>query len=250
MKTPALLAALLLLPACATAASSDAEPGPKSGGPAAASAGPAAAAPGAEFAAPASLAEGDRWFVWVKGNHGPEPLALRSRRSKGAGFVRESMTWNRSFAAAAAAERGTEQVAALYLDAKGISVGLLDEGDKPVGEKRLEVAAPYRAGTEWSVDDGSGAWFHARIGAVEKVETPGGTVEALRVEVRSPHARAQVITQWYDRGLRPVRMEVRWLGATDVLEASAALASAAPTPEECRAAVEWAKKNLPPVAPR
>ena len=248
--TRVLAAALLLfLPACAAAESgaTPASPPPTKEGAAPAPPG-AAPAGGPEMPAPAALQEGDRWFVAVKGALGPEPIAIRSRRRRAPGFVRESTTWDRTFAAVATAEHGTEQVAALFLDAKGLSVSLVDEGDRPAGEGRLEVAAPFRPGTSWTVQDPGGAAFHGLISALEKVETPGGPVEALRVEMRSPHARAQVMTSWYDAGLRPVRMEVRRDGAPAVIEASAALPSAAPTPEECRAAVEWAKKNLPPVA--
>jgi hypothetical protein len=251
MKTPALLAALLLLPACATVEPGEKAKDPGSGAGAAGTPAPGGAAGSAaavEFALPAALAEGDRWFVAVKGSLGTEPIAVRSRRRRGEGFVRESTTWDRTFAAAAAAEHGTEQVAGLFLDGSGLRVSLLDEADRPVGDARLEVAAPFRPGTAWTVEDPSGGRIQGRVVAVEKAETPGGPVEALRVEFLSPHARTQAMTTWYDRGLRPVRMEVRWAGSPDVIEASAALASSSPTPEECKSAVEWAKRNLPPVA--
>ncbi len=194
--------------------------------------------------APAALADGDRWFVAVKASLGPEPSAVRSRRRRGEGFVREEVRWGRSFAAVAAAEHGLAQVFALFLDGKGLSVGALDDGDRPVGETRVEVPAPFRVGETWTVRVDKGHEVSGRIAALEKVETPGGAVEALRVELRAGPPRPLAMTIWYDAGLRPVRNEVRSLEDGNVVEAMAALSSPAPTPEECRAAVEWAKKVL------
>ncbi len=199
--------------------------------------------PPPEMPPPASLAEGDRWFVSLRPPDGPEPLAERHRRSRAGGILREEVTWGRSFADVAAAAHGTAQVFAVLLDGKGLSVALLDEAGKVAGDPRVEVAAPYRVGNAWTVDAGNGAAFQARIEALEEVETPAGKVKALRVRVAGTR-RPESMTTWYDAGLRPVRAEVRRTATGEVLEARAALASAEPTPEECRTALEWAKKNL------
>ena len=261
MKIPLLPAATLLLAACAAPVAGDPPPAaPPKDAPVAAAdpaarpaadppAGPAAdpaakpAAPPPEMPAPAVLAEGDRWFVAIKAGTGAEPVAERSRRSRGEGFVREEITWGRSFGDLARAEHGTAQVFALLIGEKGIVVSLLDEAGRPAGDTRVEVAAPFRAGTAWIVPVPGGN-FEARIAGLERTDTPGGPVEALRVEVRSPGPRPVLMTAWYDAGLRPVRAEYR-RGETEVLESRAALASSSPTPEECRAAVEWARRNLP-----
>jgi len=230
-----LLPAVLVLAACAS-----------SGTPPPPSAPPAAAANGAaqrEMAAPAALPDGDRWFVALRTGTGAEPVAERSRRSRGDGFVREEITWGRSFGDLARAEHGTAQVFALMQGPSGLTVSLLDGAGRPSGEARMEVAAPFRAGTAWIVPVPGGN-FEARIAGIEKADTPGGPVEALRVEVRSPGPRPVVMTTWYDAGLRPVRAEYR-RGTSEVLESRASLASASPTPEECRAAMEWAKRSLP-----
>jgi len=253
-----LLSATLLLAACSSPGTGDPTPAvPAKDAPAvtggaaaaAAAAGDPAAKPPApppEMPVPPSLPDGDRWFVAIRTGTGAEPVAERSRRSRGDGFVREEITWGRSFGDLARAEHGTAQVFALLIGEKGIVVSLLDEAGRPAGDTRVEVAAPFRAGTAWIVPVPGGN-FEARIAGIEKAETPGGPVEALRVEVRSPGPRPILMTTWYDAGLRPVRAEYR-RGATEVIESRAALASPSPSPEECRAAVEWAKKNLPALA--
>ena len=261
MKPTALLAAALLaLPACAGAGAADGAPadgpGTTSAPAAEAPAPPPEAKPGEaapapapppEMPAPAGLGEGDRWFVAVRAALGSEPVAERYRRRRVEGVLREEVTWGRTFAAVAGAEHGVAQVFSVHLDGKGLGVALLDAEGRLLGEPRLEVAAPYRAGNEWTVDPGSGTAFHARIEGIEEADTPGGKVKALRVRVTSPRPRPIAMTTWYDAGLRPVRSEVRWTDAVEVIEARAALASAAPTPEECRAAVAWAKQGLPPI---
>ena len=204
--------------------------------------GPAAAEPPG-FAAPAALPDGDRWFVVVRVGTGTEPVAERSRRVRGEGWVREEVTWGRSFADLAAAEHGTAQVFALLLDGRGLCVSLLDEAGQPAGDTRIEIAAPFRAGTAWTVPM-PGRNIDARIAGMEKVETPSGPVEALRVDVRERGSRPHRWSTWYDAGLRPVRSEGR-RGDAEVLETRAALASATPSAEECRAAFEWARTNLP-----
>lgn len=246
MKPPALLAAAVLLAACSSpgAATPPSPAVPPKDAPAAP--GDAAAKPPApppSMPAPKSLLDGDRWFVAVRAGSGAEPVAERSRRSHGDGFVREEYTWGRSFADLARAEHGTAQVFGLILGEKGLSLSLLDEAGRLAGDVRLEVAAPFQAGTAWTVPIPGGD-FEARIAGLEKTDTPGGPVEALRVEVRSPGPRPMVWTTWYDAGLRPVRAECR-RGASEIVESRAALASARPTPEECKAAMEWARKNLP-----
>ncbi len=245
MRIPVLPAAALLLAACSSPGPGEAPPAAPPKEEPAKAADPAAKpdAPPPGIPAPAALADGDRWFVAVRTGSGPEPVAERSRRTRGEGFVREEVTWGRSFADLAAAEHGTAQVFALLLGDAGLSVSLLDASGRPAGDVRVEVAAPFRVGTSWTVPIPGGT-FEARIAGLEKADTPGGPVEALRVEVRSPGPRPMVWTTWYDAGLRPVRAECR-RGPTEIVEARAALASARPTPEECRAAVEWAKKNLP-----
>jgi len=203
-----------------------------------------AAAAGPEFPAPASLAEGDRWFVAVKPTQGPRPSAERRRLRNVDGVLREEVTWGTSFADVAAASHGMAQVFAVSLDGRGVSVALLDEAGKVVGRPAVEVATPFRAGTRWLVEPPSGAPLWCEIEAIEEVETPSGKVQALRVAVRSPSGRPSTMTTWYDAGLRPVRAELRSFGSRELIEARAALASATPTPEECRAAFEWAEKNL------
>ena len=237
MERNLLLPAALLLAACS---STGTPPPPPPAAPPGAAGGVAALR---EMAAPAALPDGDRWFVALRTGTGAEPVAERSRRSRGDGFVREEITWGRSFGELAAAEHGTAQVFALMQGPAGLTVSLLDAAGRPAGEARMEVAAPFRAGTAWIVAVPGGN-FEARIAGIEKAETPGGPVEALRVEVRSPGPRPVVMTTWYDAGLRPVRAEYR-RGTSEVLESRAALPSAAPTPEECRAALEWAKRSLP-----
>jgi len=233
MKAPVLLAAALALAACSAPGT---EPPPPPPPPADAPAGTT----GTE--SPKVLAEGDRWFVALRTGTGGKPVAERSRRARGDGFVREEVTWARSFAELARMEHGTAQVFALFLGEKGLTVSQLGETDRPVGEAGLEVAAPFQAGTAWTVSLPGGT-VEGRIVGMEKVDTPGGTVEALRVETRAPVSPPEVMTIWYDPGLRPVRAEFRRGSA--VIESRAALASATPSPEECRAAMDWARKNLP-----
>jgi hypothetical protein len=214
-----LLAALLLLPACVAEGT------------------PPTAAP-----APPALELGDRWFVAWRKEAGPQPVAERSRRTAGDGFVRDEVTWARSFGDLAGMEHGTAQVLALRLGEEGLTLSLLDGTGRPAGPSIVEVAAPFRAGTAWEVANGPRR-LSARIVSSETVETPGGPVEALRVEHRALARGAGLMTTWYDRGLRPVRAEIRGPDA-EILEARAALASPTPTPEECRAALEWARRNL------
>ena len=233
-----LLATALLLPACAAVA----PPPPPEEAP------PAAAAPGSPvapgFPAPDRLEEGDRWFVAVRADGGREPLAERHRRRRFGDLVREEVVWDRTFAGLAAAEHGTAQVFALTLDGKGLGVSLLDADGRPLGEPALELAAPYRVGTSWTVE-GAGGSIACRIEALEETDTPAGKAKALRVSHRGGDAEGMTMLTWYDAGLRPVRSEVRRGGARGALvEARAALASPEPSPEECRAAVEWARKNL------
>jgi hypothetical protein len=204
--------------------------------------GPAAAEPPG-FAAPAALPDGDRWFVAIRAGTGPEPIAERSRRRAGLGWVREEITWGRSFADVAAAEHGIAQVSAVLLDARGLCVGLLDESGRPAGETRVGIAAPFRAGTAWIVPVPGGN-IEGRITGMEKAATPSGPVEALRVELRAQGSQPLRWTTWYDAGLRPVRVEAR-RGENEVFESRAALASPTPSAEECRAAFEWARTNLP-----
>jgi hypothetical protein len=189
--------------------------------------------------APAALAEGDRWFVAVRAANGPEPIAERHRRTRVGALLKEEVTWGRSFAEVAAAEHGVAQVFALLLDGRGLSVALLGPGERPEGEPRVELPAPFRVGNAWTGDAVAGA-----VRALEEVDTPGGRVKALRSEIRTRRGRPLVMTIWYDAGLRPVRSEIRQPGSKATVEARAALASPSPTVEECRAAVEWARKNL------
>jgi hypothetical protein len=251
----ALLPAALLLAACASAPEDPASAPPAPSRPATAgseapaapappgapAAAPAPPPPPAELPAPAALAEGDRWFVAVRAATGPAPIAERHRRTRAGDILREEVTWGRSFAEVAAAEHGVAQVFALLLDGRGLSVALLGPGDRPEGEPRVELPAPFRVGATWSAEalDGS-------IRALEEVDTPGGRVQALRSEIRSRRGRPLVMTLWYDAGLRPVRSEIRYGGTKELVEARAALASPSPTAEECRAAVEWARKHLAP----
>jgi hypothetical protein len=258
-RDPAALAllAMLALSGCAGSGASSspdgsaAAPGPAAGtttGPAATEAGAAGAkappAPPPGFDAPASLAEGDRWFVSVRPGAGREPFAERHRRRRDGDVLREEVTWGRSFAEVASAVHGLAQVFAVLLDAQGLKIAALDETGRIVGEPPIEVAAPFRAGTSWNADLGGGVLVQGRIEALEDVDTPAGKVPAIRVRVTSTNRPGQVSTIWYDAGLRPVRGEVRPSGAAEAIEARAALASAEPTPEECRAALEWAKANL------
>jgi hypothetical protein len=181
--------------------------------------------------------------VGVKASFGTEPFALLSRRHREGGFVREEITWGKSFSAVASAKHGIEQVSALILDARGLCAALVDETGGIRGEPGIEVAAPFRPGNRWAGRVPNG--YLGSVEALEDVETPGGRVKSLRVRVWDDRSEGLSMTTWYDEGLRPVRMEIRSAGVPGVVEARAALASASPTPEECRAAVEWAKRVFP-----
>ena len=173
----------------------------------------------------------------------PDPFAVRRRRRRVGDTVREEVVWGRSFAEVDGARHGVRQVYGVVLGAKGLAVALLDPEDRVVGEPVVEVPAPPRPGTAWEVP--ATPHSHAISGLVEKVEevdTPGGRVRTLRVSHRAVAGEVRVATFWYDRGLRPVRFELRRSGVLE--EAHAALASAEPSAEECRAAVEWAKQHL------
>lgn len=258
-RAPALLAALALaLPACAgTLPPPGPAPGPSPAAgppPADGSGAPAAAAPDAPppakeepgFPAPAALPEGDRWFVAVRPAEEGKALlsAERHRRRLEGGILREEVTWGRSFAEVAGARHGTMQVFALHLDGRGLAVSLLDGEGKPSGDRRLELASPFRPGTAWTVE-GPGGPVAGRIEALEEVATPAGKVRALRVLHQGLGGGAAAMTTWYDEGLRPVRSEVRRGGPRGMLvEARAALAAPDPSPGEARAALEWAERNL------
>lgn len=255
---PALLAAALALPACASGGTRAGEPEAPAPAPApdAANAAPAvnapapaggnapAAATGPEFPVPASPTEGDRWFVAFKEKFRSEPYAERRRLRNEKGVSREEVTWGASFAELAGTAHGVAQVFAITLDARGLSVGLLDAEDRVVGQPWVEVAAPFRPGTRWLVEPPNGSPLYCEIEAIEEVETPGGKVRALRVAVRNPTGLPTTMTTWYDAGLRPVRSDIRVFGSRELIEARAALASPTPSPDECRAALEWAAKNL------
>jgi hypothetical protein len=193
---------------------------------------------------PASLEEGDRWFVSFVPALAPGPMAERSRQRRTAGVLVEEVTWGRSFAEVASAVHGTAQVSALVLDDAGLRRGLVDGSGRVVGEPWLEVAAPLRVGNRWRVAGPGGGVLHGEIEALEEVETPAGRVRALRVAIRRPSAEPMTQTTWYDAGLRRVRAEVRRFGGGELVEARAALASPEPTPEECRAALDWALDHL------
>lgn len=195
------------------------------------------------FPAPDLLQEGDRWYVAVRPEESRKPFAVRNRRRSEGDLVREEVVWGRSFDEVARAAHGTMQVVGLILDGRGLSIALLDESGKPVGQPSLEVAVPLRPGNTWEISVGDR--FPKAVGLVERVEevdTPGGKVRALRVSQRALAGEVWTSTIWYDRGLRPVRFEFRKSG--NLLEAQAALPSPEPTPEECRGAVDWAAKNL------
>jgi len=70
-------------------------------------------------------------------------------------------------------------------------------------------------------------------------------VRALRVLHQGVGGDGAAMTTWYDGGLRPVRSEIRRGGPRGPLvEARAALAAENPSPEEARAALDWAGRNL------
>ena len=168
---------------------------------------------------------------------------MRNRRSREGGYVREEVVWGRSFEEISRVRHGTMQVVALILDPTGLRVSPLDDSGRPAGDPPVEVALPLKPGTAWDVSLGGGApTVQGLVEKVEEVETPAGKVRALRVSQRALAGEVRISTIWYDRGLRPVRFEFRQSGA--LVEASAALASAEPTVEECRQALEWASKNL------
>jgi hypothetical protein len=200
------------------------------------------------FRAPSGLEVGDRWFVAVRPGDAlpgkpPVPFAVRNRRVRDDGFVREEVLWGRSFAEAAAARHGTLQVTGLVLDPKGLAVAPVGPDGRLADAPRLELALPFRPGSTWEVPVSPRS--PPVLGAVERVEevdTPGGKMRALRVSHRILAGDLRTATVWYDRGLRPVRMEFRESGA--LLEAQAALAGTDPTPEQCRAALEWAARHL------
>jgi hypothetical protein len=231
-----LLLALLLLGGCGTARPAAAPPGPTD---------PAALAAEEKegFPAPGALGTGDRWFVAVQGGTGSAPFAVRNRRVAADGFVREEVVWGRSFAEVATARHGTMQVAGLLLDDRGLSTALVDPDGRMAGTPHLEVALPLRPGSTWEVPlSPHSPTVLGTVERVEEVDTPGGRVRALRVSHRVLAGDLRTSTFWYDRGLRPVRIEFRESGELKV--AQAALASEEPTPEECRAAMEWAAKHL------
>ena len=195
------------------------------------------------FPLPERLAEGDRWFVAVRPGDGPAPFAVRRRRRGAGDLVREEVAWGRSFSEVAGARHGVVQVVGVILGPTGIGVAALDGDDRPLGEPAIEVPAPAKPGTAWEVP----ATPHARaiaglVERVEEVETPAGTQRALRVSHRATDGEVVVATSWYDRGLRPVRLEIRKSGV--LVEAHAALGSAEPSADDCRAAIEWAKKHF------
>ena len=264
------IALAILLPACAgtgpakggtgaaapaapaAAADPAAPPGPAAGKPADAPSpppSPPSPPPPKEeppFAAPSSLPAGDRWYAAVRPAEGGKAVvtAERHRRRLVDGVLREEVTWGGSFSEVAGARHGTAQVFALFLDGGGLAVSLLDADGKPAGERRLEVAAPFRPGTTWTVE-GPGGLVAGRIEAVEEIDTPAGKVRAMRVLHAGGGGSGAAMTTWYDGTLRPVRSEVRRGGPKGMLvEARAALASESPSPEESRAALEWAEKNL------
>jgi hypothetical protein len=181
--------------------------------------------------------------VAVRPLDGADPFAVRRRRRRAGDVVREEVLWGRSFAEVAAAQHGVVHVVGMTLGEKGLGAVLLDPHDRPVGDPVVEIPAPARPGTAWEVPATAGS--RAIAGLVEKVEdveTPGGKQRALRVSHRSTEGEVRISTCWYDRGLRPVRLEIRKSGV--LVEAHAALASAEPTADECRAAIEWAKTHL------
>jgi hypothetical protein len=104
----------------------------------------------------------------------------------------------------------------------------------------VEIAYPLEVGTRWRLSRG-GRSVDGEISGVEDIDTAGGRVPgALRVV----HAgEALVMTTWYDSTLRPVRAEVRDAEGL-LVEARAMLGSPRPGAEECRGAVEWARKYL------
>ena len=174
---------------------------------------------------------------------GPDPLAVRRRRRRAGDFVREEVAWGRSFAEVAAAKHGVIQVFGVHLGPLGLGVAPLDADDRPLAEPALEVPAPPKPGTAWEVP--ATPRSRAIAGLVERVEevdTPAGKQRALRVSHRAADGEVFVATSWYDRGLRPIRLEIRVSGA--LVEAHAALGSAEPSAEECRSAIEWAKKHF------
>ena len=138
------------------------------------------------------------------------PFAVRNRRVRDDGFVREEIVWGRSFAEIAGAKHGTMQVTGIVFDGKGLSVAPVGMDGVLAGPARLEVALPLRPGHAWEIPvspEAPGA--DGTIERVEEIDTPAGKVRALRVSLRVLAGDLRVATLWYDRGLRPVRMEFR-----------------------------------------
>ncbi len=241
----------MLLAGCAAAAApgggdAPTTPAVETGAPAAPPATPPAGAPPAPAppppeALPPRLATGDRWYVAVRASAGGDPTAERHRRTAlGDGRIREDVSWGRAFADLGRADGPVAQAFVLAVTGDGLVAS--PDGEGATGY--TEVALPLKAGTTWEVTGPGGRRTRGRIEARERIETPGGAVDdALRVVHEALGGAGLRMTTWYDAGLRPVRAEVR-RGDGSLVEARAALAGEAPTPEAARAAVAWAREHL------